>query len=383
MQKDSPKYFSELIKKYAHTRARRAPLYNITFFLGAGFSKSWDRRCPVENELFCIPHDDSTRAQTHIDVFLQSLNYDTPLEISPALFKDIVYHLNMYKKYPAIRPRYIDDENIQLIENELSLLILEKFKTVIPLNYLDEAKRKVVIPYELNDVQRNMIAFFNLLLRRNKGDSHDGLGIRQNFITTNYDTIVEAIYDQLLGPDDSVFLYAYRGITPRSIAGIPNPALIHNHHLVFNLLKLNGGFEIIQHSDGYHFDYRRRGNEVSSHEAPLLVFPSLAQDYSHHYFQCIFPKAVRLMQESKILIIVGYSMPDEDALLRFLIRQFAEDISDAQGKHIFYVSTTSEQDQIDKLKLVFPALQHDSGLQVIPYSGDFSSWIEAALHEFN
>lgn len=68
--------------------------------------------------------------------------------------------------------------------------------------------------------------------------------------------------------------------------------------------------------------------------------PSKEQNYANLYFSSIFPKAVRLLQESDVLVIVGYSLSEEDALLRFLIRQFAEDLRDAHGKSIFYVDYT-------------------------------------------
>ena len=35
--------------------APAAPLVNITFFLGAGFSKAWDARYPTGNQLFSVP----------------------------------------------------------------------------------------------------------------------------------------------------------------------------------------------------------------------------------------------------------------------------------------------------------------------------------------
>ena len=44
-----------------------------------------------------------------------------------------------------------------------------------------------------------------------------------------------------------------------------------------------------------------------------------------------------------MLVIVGYSLSEEDALLRFLVRQFAEDLRDASGKYIFYIDYTKPE----------------------------------------
>ena len=63
--------------------------------------------------------------------------------------------------------------------------------------------------------------------------------------------------------------------------------------------------------------------------------PSKEQNYIDPYLSSSFPKAVRLLHESDVLVIVGYSLSEEDALLRFLIRQFAEDLRDVHGKSIF------------------------------------------------
>ena len=82
--------------------------------------------------------------------------------------------------------------------------------------------------------------------------------------------------------------------------------------------------------------HKRSGPEITG-RPPVLMLPSREQDYSDPYFKEIFPKAVRLMRETRVLIIVGYSMPDDDALMRFIIRQFAEEPEDGATN----VSSTS------------------------------------------
>jgi hypothetical protein len=117
------------VKANSYKEKVRAPLFNITFFLGAGFSKSWDERFPVGNQLFELKYDEWSGNGEVLEEFLASNNYQTlGLTITPSLFKDIIYQLGMLKKYPSIRPRYIDEYNLGIIEAELRSLVQEKFK---------------------------------------------------------------------------------------------------------------------------------------------------------------------------------------------------------------------------------------------------------------
>jgi hypothetical protein len=86
---------------------------------------------------------------------------------------------------------------------------------------------------------------------------------------------------------------------------------VHDHWLVNRLLKLNGGFEIFADGTGYVLDYGRPLAADVATLPPVLMLPSREQQYTDPYFQAIFPKAVRLMRESTVLVIVGYSLPEE------------------------------------------------------------------------
>lgn len=202
--------------------------------------------------------------------------------------------------------------------------------------------------------QKDILNFFRFLEDQQTG--HKGIpeGIRLNFITTNYDYLIEAILDNIFAPDDSIFLYSYRGVTPREICGKENIKIFHGHWLVTNLFKINGGFEIIKTNNGYELDYRQRTHDDIKNNPPILMLPSREQDYMEDYFRAIFPKAVRLLQESKVLVIVGYSLPEEDALIRYLLRHFAENPRDVEDKFIFYVDRMPAEKQRNKLKNTFP-----------------------------
>lgn len=56
-------------------------------------------------------------------------------------------------------------------------------------------------------------------------------------------------------------------------------------------------------------------------------------------------------------MIVGYSIPEEDARIRLLLRQFAEDNVDGTEKVIFFVELMDSQTQITKLENIFPIIK--------------------------
>jgi len=371
---NSVEAFSTLVKEKSYKGKPKAPLFNITFFLGAGFSKSWDEAFPAGDQLFELQPKEWEKCEV-LEEFLALNNYQTVnLTISSGLFKDIVYQLGMLKKYPSIRPRYIDEQNIAIVETELRNLIYEKFKATAPLYYFDPHTEKLKLESPFTDEQKNIFDFFSRIFEESDGSGGVSEGLRTHFITTNYDFTIDAILDGCTAPDDTFNLYTYRGITSKSISGSDNPTIVHNHWLVRNLLKINGGFEIFKCGDGYEVDYRKKPNSEIKANPPQIMLPSREQDYLQSYFQAIFPKAIRLLHETSALVIVGYSLPEEDALIRLILKQFAEDRTDGAEKLVFYVDLLDDSTQINRINEVFPHVNTGDGLKVIPFSGKFATW---------
>jgi hypothetical protein len=75
-------------------------------------------------------------------------------------------------------------------------------------------------------------------------------------------------------------------------------------------------------------------------------------------------------------VIVGYSLSEEDALLRFLIRQFAEDLRDIHNKYIFYVDYLGESVLTKKLQNCFRYINYMDVDNIFAYSGGFVDWIQ-------
>ena len=350
--------FMELVAQFDYQQAhgpKSHGLTHLTFWAGAGFSKSWDPKAPVSEDLFTLKTGLIEHA-TDTFAFSRIFGFDLHDNISYEQFRQIVYELDMYERYPDIRPRYIDDQNLRLFRAALRSAVVRRYERITDLNYFDQGSQKFSC-LNPTQAQQDIIKLFYYLLKREDGSELLIEGIRTHFVTTNYDFVIETILDDFLGEDDSLFLYTYRGFTPASVANEPNVRPVHDHGLTWHLLKINGGFEILPSGEDYLLDYSHRKLNDILDPPPVLILPSREQNYDDPYFRTIFPKAVRLLRETKILILVGYSLPEDDALIRFILRQFAEAPEDGRGKHIFYIEPCIDQKKLKAIAQVFPMIE--------------------------
>src|SRR5262249_4047981 len=154
--------------------------------------------------------------------------------------RQIVYRLDMYEKYPDLRSRYMDDQNIRMLRAALRNAVWKNFDQLSKLNYIDADTGKFPLSGP-SSAQRDILDFFYYLTRRSTGGIISE-GLRPQFVTTNYDFVIETILDNCEGDDDTLFNWTYRGLTPRSMQPVSHGVVIHAHDLVQHLLKLNGGF---------------------------------------------------------------------------------------------------------------------------------------------
>ena len=347
-----PKALITLVDDFSYQSAPELrPLTNIVFWAGAGFSKAWEPSSPAGSQLFTI--DGASQGFLSLLSTLADL-FGTDGKISYEQFRQLIYQLDMYERYPDLRSRYFDPQNIAMARTVLRQAVVRKFNALSRLNYIDKGLNKFPL-INPTRAQNDILEFFDYLQKRLSGTEVVVEGLRAQFITTNYDYVIETILDNIIPDnDDSLFLYTYRGITPTTAAKPPNPSPLHGHRLVDHLLKLNGGFEILADGYGYVLDYSERSENDLAERPPVLILPSREQQYTDPYFQAIFPKAIRLMRESTVLVLVGYSLPEDDALIRFIIRQFAEEREDGFGKYLFYVDPLKNRHKLQKLSQIFP-----------------------------
>ncbi|WP_197461307.1 SIR2 family protein [Acetobacter malorum] len=357
--------------------ALSTPLCNLTFWVGAGFSKAWNSRYPTSAELFRIRGrqvdkiaEPGALSRTFgVDMF-EGLNFDR--------VRALVYQLDMQARYPDVRSRYVDEQNIKAIRSALASAVVARFVEITGMQPFDREAAKFILRDPTRE-QREIIAFFNDLEHRDNGSQAIVEGLRTHFISTNYDNVIETILDNVIGEDDSTFIYGYRGVTPIEIEGTRPAKLMHDHWLVRQLIKINGGFEILRKKDGFVFNYENRTPSEIASNPPVVMLPSREQDYTDSYFQAVFPKAVRLLRETSILVIVGYSLPDDDALMRFILRQFAEEPEDGRKKFLFYVDPSGAEEKFARLETVFP-LREGKYPTVVPFNSTFNDFVRQYLH---
>lgn len=370
--------FAGLVAEFG-CRAGSGPtrLRTMTFWAGAGFSRAWEPASPTGSELFTL--ELSTLEGIIAPLTLRRLfGVDPAGSLTPAALRQIVYFLDMNEKYPEVSGRYYDRDSIRRLRAALRTVVQRNFESRCRVDFLAEgADRFSTDP--LSPEQEAITALFAGLRRQVGFRAGLAQGLRTHFVTTNYDFVIETILDRVSEEGSEVFEALYRGFTPQRIPGQVDAKPVTEHWLARNLLKLNGGFEIVPSGDGYALDYRRRSTEALVAAPPVIMLPSREQDYSDPYFRSVFPKAVRLMRESDILVLVGYSLSEDDALIRFILRQFAEDGEDAVGKHIFYIDVNGGEQKRRLLCEIFPYVS-DYGVPAFHlFDGGFAEFAAACL----
>jgi hypothetical protein len=370
--------FRTLIDSASSRRTNQQSLTNVTFFVGAGFSKTWDANSPTGNELFTFPKQflADMAANIELDDLLDQPGYPTN-DAAPSTFKELVYNLSMQLKYPGIRTRYMDEQSIVATLDEIKAVVQKRFESLTPINYFDSMRGRFPLPAQPSSNQRAILDFFQWMSEQQSENLGTARGVHTNYLSTNYDYVIETILDNTGGKN--ALRNTYRGITPSMLNGQRNTNIVQDHWSVNTLIKINGGFEIVPYGATYQFDYRPRTFEAIREHAPEIMMPSKEQNYVNPYFASIFPKAVRVLQESRVLVIVGYSLSEEDALLRFLVRQFAEDLRDVHGKYIFYVDYTDAETLEKRLQGCFRYMNRMDVNNVYTVSNGFIDWIKEVL----
>jgi len=408
------KAFCETVKRYSYKDNGKEKgccvNTNFVFFVGAGFSKAWDENFEGGKYLFETFLDKNRLFEESLGCYLQTMSWcksetlnKGKFDIKFNDFKKIVFSLGMYEKYKELRPKYIDSNSLKIIREKLNALIALKIWKHNPYSQESNSRNPMIYPPgNPTEKQIEIVNFFNTLRDQKKYDNERQEGIRINHITTNYDFVIESIYDVWANEygDASHLQYVYRGFTPNKYCGFSKTYVpedpyssadftdysdiskIKDDLMIESIFKLNGGLEIYYNSDGtYKIDYEKKEEKDLLEDSPLLILPSYEQDYSHPYFREILQKSKELLTIAKILIIVGYSLPEEDILIRFLLKHFALDKTDFQDKSIFYINKKDSNDEGDgneelekKLKSVF---KESIGFErIYTFSGTFNEFIE-------
>jgi hypothetical protein len=427
----SAKAFCDFIKR-GNDESKDLTKTKIAFLMGAGFSKSWNPKSPLSSTLFEFSYEFIEQHAVYTKHLLQDeyalqevleddqkkiyekfeeineidneeeklkkideyFNFATKIEARavPKNLQDIVYSLSMQLKYPAIRNRYMDDNGIVMALNELKVLTQLKFERLVygESKHLDQQSThgaELKVDAKEGSDQKSILEFFKHLKELPQ--------IHFDFVTTNYDCFIESIMAELNNNKEEFEKKTYRGISPLKISNnqLSKQEIVVDE-VMDTIIKINGGFEI-QNIDetSYRIEYSSQKIDDLKQNPPVLIMPSNEQDYTDHYFSSVFPKAVRLLQDSEAIVIVGYSFPKEDTLVRFIIRQFAESSYDLREKTIFYIGSPlrgadkgkKENDMKDQLKScfsnrIYKKLQDNERIHL---GFGFVEWVKEVANKLN
>jgi hypothetical protein len=189
--------FKELVIGNSSRGKGANALMNVTFFMGAGFSKTWDTKSPTGNELFTFPKEfiESLAAEIEIDELLTQPGYPTLDDTAPSKFKELLYNLSMQLKYPGIRTRYMDENSLNYVISEIKALVQQRFEAVTTLNHYAVDQNKFLLPPKLTNDQSDILRFFQWLSEQQRQDRGVAHGVHTDFLSTNYDYVLETILD--------------------------------------------------------------------------------------------------------------------------------------------------------------------------------------------
>ena len=308
------------------TRDRR----NVLVFCGAGFSRAWSVRSPLSKDLFSIP----TQAFEHSESLLRLLEYVRIGEsghLSQVAMQELGTYLNLCEEHRFLRGNLMDRYSPGRLKADLANAIKEYFRKIHYINYLNLHSELLPVKSKKSPHRKPIIRFLGELLHDLCEHTPDHAGLDLCFVTTNYDFFVESWIQESAG--EPVLGNVYRGFTPSHINGEENSQYLMDRPYSLKLLKLNGGFEVIESPTGYAIDYRDHFLN------PVMMLPSSFQDYGAEYFRCVFEKAATAFRRADVVLFVGYSFPTEDVLIRRLISAVGEDQRLGTKKYVISINS--------------------------------------------
>ncbi len=338
---------------------------SLALWVGAGFSKSWNSDFPLGKQVFDFPIEPLSLLRQYLTGLYgtakDSISYDEG--------RQIIYRMFIEREFPFLSNRYLDQQYATLLENEIKQHVFEKFK-----DYLT--------PGDFTKDQEKIYTLLKYLSTQGTYTAQGGSGLRFELLSTNYDFNLEYALDLR---EDSHLIY--RGFTPICIDGVKDYTFHSANSPMISLLKLNGGFEIMESENGFVVETRidELSKKYKDYElGKSIILPSAQQDYQSEYFQMIFPKAIDVLKRSDLLVFVGTSLPEEDVLFTQMLSHFAEQTADYHQKQIVFITKCDEAeiaDYVKKILNIFPQYERIRG-HIHVYTRGLLQFIEDLRAEY-
>lgn len=342
----------------------------VLIFCGAGFAKAWSIRSPLSKDLFSVP----SHAFQHHESLVRLLEYlhqgDTG-HLDQDAMKEVATFLDLCEHHPFLRGELMDRYSATRLRADLGRAIKEHYRQIHYINDLKESNGLLPVRSRKSHHRKPITYLLQELMHDRCEYTEGNLGLDLCFITTNYDYSVESWIQESVGRP--IFEEIYRGFTPTRINGEENTQFLIDSPFSLKLLKLNGGFEVVEDQGGFALDYRNH------QRTPVMILPSSLQDYRSPYFQCVFEKAATAFQQADVVLFVGYSFPREDILIRRLTAMLVGSAAPGKVKKIFSISRKGSRSIEENLNATLGSRTRDS-VQVVVRNCDFSEFCTGCVY---
>ncbi|EHH0745518.1 hypothetical protein J7I10_002657, partial [Vibrio vulnificus] len=137
-----------------------------------------------------------------------------------------------------------------------------------------------------------------------------------------------------------------------------------------SLFKINGGFDVFKDGNGFFIDHN-----LSLSDCPNIILPSKEQNYDDAYFKTVFTKSASKLRDADVLVFIGYSLPEEDHTIRFLLKNFF-DSEESDDKEVFIISRNKDSalsNTYPNAVSIFSKMEELEAIKVL--DGDLSSLV--------
>ena len=324
----------------------------IVFFTGAGFSKAWKSDYPLGFDLFSIQNITTIKDKYNFFKVADDLEISIPQKTSNSypkdcyeFFKEIKFHLDIYKRYPSLSPNFLDPSTIIALEAEMRSFVVTRFEELVGIEELKLTNKK--------DGKHVFSIYFNKLTQESCNIS---------FISTNYDLIIEKIF----------FSQNKKIMLNRGTLDTENFSNKKWHPNKVDLFKINGGFEVeCLNSNEFCVNHSKKLT------TPHIILPSKEQNYSDKYYKNVFIKSASKLRGADLLIFIGYSLPIEDQTIQFLLKNFKDSHNTNKEIVIIDYNLDVAEEIMGKVKKLFPNIASKGGIYA--YEGNFEGFVSQSI----
>lgn len=273
------------------------------FFLGAGFSKAIDSSYPLMNELAYEVVNNIQADKNELEDYFEN---QIPSEIKWNT-ENLLAYLSADLPFKTESEKFLH----RSLYSRITRIISKKFLSIARNN-----------PYESKTADNELLRLLATYIYNN----HENV----DFITLNYDILIERIFWTITGPQvfvelDKYYSYPIVELIQRFGNTLLRDPIERNFP---KLLKLHGSanwwWANCTSSDMLYCQYfnEKNDDQLTAGLEPFIIPPVLDKNafYNHIALKYFWDTAHKLLTNAKEIYIVGFSFPQTDLAVRFLFQ---------------------------------------------------------------